>query len=92
MSFIKNLLFQGFFFGTTNLSLNHNVPSSSSRKQATFGSPSHILLLMCPMPLSHFCAAMISPLKVGVRVMLNNDKSGNTQVLDSSPIEYTTGK
>jgi hypothetical protein len=24
--------------------------------------------------------------------MLNNDKSGNTQVLDSSPIEYTTGK
>jgi hypothetical protein len=35
---------------------------------------------------------MISPLKVGVRVMLNNDKFGNTQVLDSSPVERTAGK
>jgi hypothetical protein len=25
-------------------------------------------------------------------VMMNNDKSGNTQVLDSSPIERTAGK
>jgi hypothetical protein len=25
-------------------------------------------------------------------VMLNNDKSGNTRVLDSSPVDRTTGK
>jgi hypothetical protein len=30
---------------------------------------------------------MISPLKVGVRVMLHNDKSGNTRVLDSSSVD-----
>jgi hypothetical protein len=36
--------------------------------------------------------AMISPLKVGVRVMLNNDKSGNTQVLDLSPVECIADK
>jgi hypothetical protein len=35
---------------------------------------------------------MISLLKVGVRVMLNNDKSGNTQVLGSSPVECTASK
>jgi hypothetical protein len=35
---------------------------------------------------------MISLLKVGVRVMLNNDKSGNTRVLDSSVVEHTAGK
>jgi hypothetical protein len=35
---------------------------------------------------------MISLLKVGVRVMLNNDNSGNTWVLDSSPVERTTVK
>jgi hypothetical protein len=35
---------------------------------------------------------MISGLKVGVRVMLNNDRLGNTQVLDSSLVEHTTGK
>jgi hypothetical protein len=35
---------------------------------------------------------MISALKVGVRVMLNNDKLGNTLVLDSSPVKRTTGK
>jgi hypothetical protein len=35
---------------------------------------------------------MISPLKVGVRVMLNNDKSDNTQVLDSSLVERIAGK
>jgi hypothetical protein len=46
------------------------------------------------MPWSFFYAAMISPLKVGVRVrvMLKNDKFGNTQVLDSFPIRCTTGK
>jgi hypothetical protein len=32
------------------------------------------------------------PLKVGVRVMLNNDKSGNTHVLDSSLVRHTAGK
>jgi hypothetical protein len=35
---------------------------------------------------------MISSLNVGVRVMLINDKSGNTQVLDSSLVRHTTGK
>jgi hypothetical protein len=35
---------------------------------------------------------MISALKVGVRVMLNNDGLGNTQVLDSSPVKHTAGK
>jgi hypothetical protein len=35
---------------------------------------------------------MISSLKVGVRVMLNNDKSGNTQVLDSSLVKHTADK
>jgi hypothetical protein len=40
--------------------------------------------LISLIPLSCFCAAMISLLKVGVRMKLNNDKFGNTQVLDSS--------
>jgi hypothetical protein len=35
---------------------------------------------------------MISSLKVGVRVMLNNDRSGNIQVLDSSLVKRTAGK
>jgi hypothetical protein len=35
---------------------------------------------------------MISALKVGVRVMLNSDRSGNTRVLDSSLVKRTTGK
>jgi hypothetical protein len=47
---------------------------------------------MWAIPASFFWEAMISPLKVGVRVMLNNDKSDNTRVLDSSPIERTAGK
>jgi hypothetical protein len=48
--------------------------------------------LIWPMPSSFICTAMISPLKVGVRVILNNDKSGHTWVLDSSPLTCTTGK
>jgi hypothetical protein len=35
---------------------------------------------------------MISVLKVSMRVMLNSDRSGNTQVLDSSPVRRTAGK
>jgi hypothetical protein len=35
---------------------------------------------------------MISALKDGVRVMLNNDRSGNTRVLDSSLVKHTAGK
>jgi hypothetical protein len=35
---------------------------------------------------------MISALKVSVRVMLNNDRSGNTQVLDSSLVKRTSSK
>jgi hypothetical protein len=35
---------------------------------------------------------MISSLMVGVRMMLNNDRLGNTRVLDSSPVRPTTGK
>jgi hypothetical protein len=35
---------------------------------------------------------MISPFKVGVRVMLNNDKYGSTQVLDSSLVRCTASK
>jgi hypothetical protein len=35
---------------------------------------------------------MISALKVGVRVMLNNDRSDNPRVLDSSPIKRIDGK
>jgi hypothetical protein len=35
---------------------------------------------------------MISSLKVGMRVMLNNDRLGNTWVLDSSLVKRTTGK
>jgi hypothetical protein len=35
---------------------------------------------------------MISVLKIGVRVMLNSDRSGNTRVLDSSPVKPTSGK
>jgi hypothetical protein len=34
---------------------------------------------------------MISALKVGVRVMLNNNRLGNTQVLDSSPVKHIAG-
>jgi hypothetical protein len=35
---------------------------------------------------------MISALKVGMRVMLNKDRLGNTRVLDSSSVKGTTGK
>jgi hypothetical protein len=35
---------------------------------------------------------MISALKVGVRVMLNSDRLGNTRVLVSSPVKHTPGK
>jgi hypothetical protein len=42
--------------------------------------------------LSFFCAAFISSLKVGVRVMLNKDRSGNTRLLDSSPVKRIAGK
>jgi hypothetical protein len=35
---------------------------------------------------------MISVLKVGMRVMLNNDRLGNTWVLDSSLVKCTTVK
>jgi hypothetical protein len=35
---------------------------------------------------------MISVLKAGVRVMLNNDRLGNTRVLDSSPVKHTADK
>jgi hypothetical protein len=35
---------------------------------------------------------MISSLKVGVRVMLNNDRLGSTQVLDSSPVKHVASK
>jgi hypothetical protein len=44
------------------------------------------------MPLSRFYVAMISLLKVGVRVMLYTDDFGNTWVIDSFPEECTTGK
>jgi hypothetical protein len=46
MGFVKILFFNCSFLGTTSLSLNHKVPSASSWKQATFGSPSRILLLI----------------------------------------------
>jgi hypothetical protein len=36
--------------------------------------------------------AMISAFKVGVRVMLNKDRLGNTQVLDSSLVKRTASK
>jgi hypothetical protein len=35
---------------------------------------------------------MISTLKVGMRVMLNKDGLGNTQVLDSSLVKRSAGK
>jgi hypothetical protein len=35
---------------------------------------------------------MISALKDGVRVMLNKDRLGNTQVLDSSSVKPIVGK
>jgi hypothetical protein len=35
---------------------------------------------------------MISAFKVGMRVMLNKDRLGNTRVLDSSLVKRTTGK
>jgi hypothetical protein len=35
---------------------------------------------------------MFSALKVGVRVMLNSDRSGNTRVIDYSPVKRTVGK
>jgi hypothetical protein len=35
---------------------------------------------------------MISSLKVGIRVMLNNDRLGSTRVLDSSLVKRTAGK
>jgi hypothetical protein len=47
---------------------------------------------MWVMPLSFFYAAMISSLNMGVRVMLYNDRSDNTWVLDSSPISCTAGR
>jgi hypothetical protein len=35
---------------------------------------------------------MISSLKFGVRMMLNNDRLGHTWVLDSSLVKCTAGK
>jgi hypothetical protein len=35
---------------------------------------------------------MISSLNVGVRVMLNNDRSGNTRVMDSSLVRHIASK
>jgi hypothetical protein len=35
---------------------------------------------------------VISSLNMGARVMLYNDRSDNTLVLDSSPVRHTTGK
>jgi hypothetical protein len=35
---------------------------------------------------------MISALKVGMRVMLNNDRLGNTQVLDPSLVKCIADK
>jgi hypothetical protein len=35
---------------------------------------------------------MISSLKVGVSVMLNNDKMGSTRVMDSSAVKRVAGK
>jgi hypothetical protein len=35
---------------------------------------------------------MISSLKVGVRMMLNNHRLGSTQVLNSFPVKRTVGK
>jgi hypothetical protein len=63
-----------------------------SGKQTTFGLPSCILLLMWPMPSSFFCTVMISLFKMGVRVILNDDKSGNTRVMDSSPVRHIAGR
>jgi hypothetical protein len=45
---------------------------------------------MWAMPSSFFCAAMISSLNMGVRMMLHNNRSGNTRVLDSSPVRWRT--
>jgi hypothetical protein len=67
-SSLRIFFFKAALFGTTNWSLNHNVPSAFSWKQVTFRSPSCILLFICLIPISHLCAAMISLLKVGVRV------------------------
>jgi hypothetical protein len=66
--------------------MNHKVPFASSQKHLTFRSPSANLLLRCAIPSSFFYVVMISSLSSGVRVMLCNDKSGSTQVLDSSPV------
>jgi hypothetical protein len=35
---------------------------------------------------------MISSLTVGVRVMLNDDRLGSTQVIDTSPVKRATSK
>jgi hypothetical protein len=88
---IQHLLLECFLFGTI-LSLKHRVPSTSSWKQFTFGSASCILLLRCAIPSSFFYAAMISSLNRVVTVMLCSDKSGNTQMLDSSPVKQIASK
>jgi hypothetical protein len=47
---------------------------------------------MWDMPSSFFYETMISSLNMGVRVMLNNDRSGNIRVLDFFLVRRTTGK
>jgi hypothetical protein len=84
--------FGGSFFGATNLSFNHKVPSTFSWKQLIFGSPTCIILFVWDMTSSFFYTAMVSSLNMGVKVMWCSDRSGNTWVLDSSLVRRTTGK
>jgi hypothetical protein len=86
MGLIQNLLLQSIFLGHNQSLFEPQGPfrilMETSDLQVTFF---HSSLDMTP-PSLFFRASMISSLNIGVRVMLSNDKSGNMQVLDSSPI------
>jgi hypothetical protein len=93
MSLVQNLLLPGFFLWHNQSILKPQCSFCIFTKTSDIWvTISHSSLDMPRVFISLSYAAMISLLKVGVRVMLNNDKSGNTWVLDSSPVEHTTGK
>jgi hypothetical protein len=60
--------FNASFFGSTSLSLNHKVPSLSSWKQATFGSPSRI-----PLNMTHAFVILLSSYDLIAQVWREDD-------------------
>jgi hypothetical protein len=92
MGFIQNLLFQSLFprhyRPLLELQGSLGILMETSDLWVTFFHSSLNMIHAIVILLS----SMISSLKDGVRVMLNNDTLGSTRVLDSSPVKRTAGK